>query len=688
MVPCGCFSCFKGSAPILKGRPMTGVNTSPLSKSDGQLFAEKIHCLYANQKSGYIGTLVNACILAAIQWKQVDHPILYAWVGLVLGITLGRGVLAARFNHREKSLDRSGYWGNLSLAGIFASGTAWGLAGIFLFPRTSDAHQMFTAFTIGGMVAGASAVYSAFRSAFFAFSLPAMLPVIINSMTFQDDIHVGMAVMLTLYWVLMTATMLRNNAVMETSIKLRFENQDLLEFLSLAKERDASINKKLQTEIIERKRVEAELEKHQKQLESEVEKRSRELQDRNQELQFEIHERTRVESELRDSEKRYRLLIENTIVGIIVIRDQKIIFANTFVAMISGYSVEEILGSPFIDFIHPDDRELAVANHMRRLSDECFADSYAIRMLNRKNEVRWVEVSAVCLSYESQPAILVFMRDISQQRKLEAQLFQSEKMASIGQLAAGVAHEINNPVGFVNSNLHTLKGYQEDLQQLIPRYQDVLTEIKGCMSGPARDAILQKIRAIESLEAEADLGFILEDSPQLINESQEGTERIKKIVLDLKNFAHPGEQNRQMIDINKNIESTLNIVWNELKYHAEVIKDFGRIPQIEGYPQQLNQVFMNLLVNAAQALEGKGEIWIQTREKNGKVEVKISDTGCGIPQENLKQIFDPFFTTKPVGKGTGLGLNVSYNIIKKHNGTIDATSKVGEGTAFTIQLPI
>jgi len=658
------------------------------SKGSDELFSEKLDRLHRSQKFGYIGTLVNACILIAIQWEQINHLVLYAWLGLIVLIASGRLLLAWQFNHRDKRFDRTYFWGKLFLAGILASGITWGLAGIFLFPKSSQAHQMFAAFTIGGMVAGASAVYSAFRCTFFAFSLPAMLPIIVNSLAFQDKIHVGMPVMMILFLMLMSATSLRNHRVMEASIKLRFEKQDLLEYLGEAKDRAESINGKLQAEIIERKRIEGELEKHQKQLESEVEKQTRELRDRNKELQFEIKERTRMEVALRDSEERYRQLIENTIVGIVLIRDGKIIFANSFVSILSGYTVKEVLGMPFIDFVHPDDRELAISNHQKRLADEHFADTYSIRMLNRKNEVRWVEVSAVRLSYEDRPAVLIFVRDITQQRNLESQLFQSEKMASIGQLAAGVAHEINNPVGFVNSNLHTLGGYQHEIKELIVRYQEVLADIKTHFNGDNDRSILQKISAIEGFETDMDLDFILEDCPQLIGESQEGTDRIKKIVIDLKDFAHPGGQDLQMVNINKCIESTLNIVWNELKYNAEVIKDLGQIPDIEGYPQQLNQVFMNLLVNAAQALQEKGEIKIQTRQVDGNVEIIISDTGCGIPDEDLKKIFDPFFTTKPVGKGTGLGLNVSYNIIKKHNGTIAAASEVGQGTAFTIALPV
>jgi PAS domain S-box-containing protein len=653
-----------------------------------QTLSEKIRRLNSNHILGYFAACVNAFILTVVQWQQVDHRILYAWLTLVLLITSARGFLSRRFHRRGMRTADLSFETNLLLIGILASGMVWGLAGLLLFPKQSCAHQLFTAFTIGGMVAGASAVYAALRRAFLAFSLPAMLPIILNSIYLRDDIHLAMAMMMLLFLILMTITNISNYRVLAESIKLRFEKQGLLDYLSAAKDRAEQMNSRLKTEIDERLQVEAELEGHKRHLETEVQERTAELQDRHIALQFEMQEHGRAQAALQESEERYRLLVENTNVGIALISDQTIIlFANKPVARISGYTVEEIVGKPFMDFVHPEDREMAVSNHARRLNGENIVESYPIRMLNRDNEIFWLEVNAVHMSYEGKPAIIVFMRDITKQRQMEAQLYQSEKMASIGQLAAGVAHEINNPVGFVNSNLHTLHEYQKETKEIIIRYRSVLADIKTRLVDALQDPIAGQIRAIESLQTEVDIDYILEDGPQLVAESQEGMERIRKIVLDLKNFAHPGSQKRQMININESIESTLNIVWNELKYNASVVKDFGQLPEIGGYPQQLNQVFMNLLVNAGQAMEQKGEIRIQTRAVNDHVEIKFTDTGCGIPRENLNRIFDPFFTTKPVGKGTGLGLNVSYNIIAKHNGTMHVESTQGKGTTFKIQLP-
>ena len=271
----------------------------------------------------------------------------------------------------------------------------------------------------------------------------------------------------------------------------------------------------------------------------------------------------------------------------------------------------------------------------------------------------------------------------------QAQILQSEKMASIGQLAAGVAHEINNPTGFISSNLNTLAGYDKDLRTLIAQYSNFIAGLKDDMATEkGRASISEKLSRINELEKEIDIDFVLNDTPNLIKDCREGTERIKKIVIDLKDFAHPGEHKLNYADINKNMESTLNVVWNELKYKARVVKEYGDLPQVKCYSQQLNQVFVNILVNAAQAIAKEGEIRISTRKIDDSVEIKIGDTGAGIPKENLSKIFDPFFTTKEVGKGTGLGMNVAFNIIKKHKGTIDVESTVGKGTTFTIQIPI
>ncbi len=268
-------------------------------------------------------------------------------------------------------------------------------------------------------------------------------------------------------------------------------------------------------------------------------------------------------------------------------------------------------------------------------------------------------------------------------KEAQSQLLQHEKMASIGQLAAGVAHEINNPIGFIYSNLSVLQDYIEDLLSFFKGYK----ALKQAVQTGQLKAVLPAFGELEKTEKEIDLDFIMDDFEKIVKESLDGAERVKVIVQDLKDFSHIDQAEVKYFNLNQGIESTLNIVWNEIKYKAKVIKEYGEIPEIRCFPMQLNQVFMNLLVNAAQAIEKNGLIKIKTFAKKKRVFVQITDNGSGIPKENLHRIFDPFFTTKEVGKGTGLGLSTTYNIIKKHKGEIRVESKVGTGTRFTIELP-
>lgn len=266
-------------------------------------------------------------------------------------------------------------------------------------------------------------------------------------------------------------------------------------------------------------------------------------------------------------------------------------------------------------------------------------------------------------------------------RRLEEannQLQQAEKLAAIGQLAAGVAHEINNPIGYVNSNLVTLEFYIGNLLHVVNVYieaEPLLKEHTGALE------------AIRNIKESMDLDYIKKDLIELLRESQEGMMRVKQIVADLKSFSRVDSQGLQWCDLHTGMDATLNIVHNELKYKANVIKEYGDIPDVECNLGQINQVFMNILMNAAQSIEDRGTIWIRTGTENGWVWIEIEDTGKGIPREHLKRIFEPFFTTKPVGKGTGLGLSLSYGIVEKHGGRIEVDSTEGKGTRFRIWLP-
>lgn len=246
-------------------------------------------------------------------------------------------------------------------------------------------------------------------------------------------------------------------------------------------------------------------------------------------------------------------------------------------------------------------------------------------------------------------------------------LLASEKMASIGQLAAGVAHEINNPIGFVISNLNTLGRYAD---ALLP-----LAELGA--ASPAGKTLSQNL----------DLGYLRTDMHDLLNETRDGLERVRKIVLDLKSFSHLDEAEWQDADLLAGLERTLNVTMHEWKDKADIVRELAPLPRVRCMPAQINQVFLNLLVNAAQSISGKGTITLRSGVAGAGVWIEVADTGCGMDEATQRRIFDPFFTTKPVGTGTGLGMAVTYDILKKHRGSLELQSAPGKGTTIRIRLP-
>lgn len=261
----------------------------------------------------------------------------------------------------------------------------------------------------------------------------------------------------------------------------------------------------------------------------------------------------------------------------------------------------------------------------------------------------------------------------------QLQLLQSEKMAAMGQLAAGLAHEINNPIGFVGSNLGTLSGYLDDIFSIVDAYERAESQLKESEAFADARGIKERVN----------FDFLKSDIRALLEESRDGINRVRGIVKDLKDFSRSDDKDWQWVDIHQGLESTLNILRNELKYHCTVVKRYGEVPKVHCLPSQINQVFMNLLANAGQAIEGRGEITITTDQPDpAHVRVTVSDTGKGMPPEVREHIFEPFFTTKPVGKGTGLGLSIAWSIIERHRGRIEVSSEPGKGTAFAITLPV
>lgn len=404
--------------------------------------------------------------------------------------------------------------------------------------------------------------------------------------------------------------------------------------------------------------------------------------------------------------RRLEYLIDNTpniLYRSVPTGDFKMTFVSANAQRVLGYDPVEMVSDPnfWFDHIHPDDIA-AIFSSLASL----FVDgqrTYEYRFRTSDGRYLWMhDTLRLTRDAHGEPLeVIGSLVDITGRRNMEealkstdeaqkeliarlqqaqAQLLQSEKMASIGQLAAGVAHEINNPVGFVNSNMHSLRKYVDTLLAVIDEMDRAL----------ATAPLAEQTRArIDGVKEQADLAFVKDDIQELLGESMDGLKRVKDIVQSLKEFSHVGESEWQMADLHEGLNSTLNIANNEIKYKATLVKNYGTLPQIKCIPSQLNQVFMNLVINAAHAMVKPGTITIATgTEDEGWVWVTVSDTGTGIAPEHLTRIFEPFFTTKPVGQGTGLGLSLSYSIVKRHGGTITVASEQGKGTTFTVRVPV
>ncbi len=283
--------------------------------------------------------------------------------------------------------------------------------------------------------------------------------------------------------------------------------------------------------------------------------------------------------------------------------------------------------------------------------------------------------------YEANETLKSAYDELSEQKN---QLVQREKLASIGLLAAGVAHEINNPVGFVKSNLQTLEDYTASYTSAFLAYRKLVESVRDHCSEDVQDQISE----IDEILATSNLEYIAKDGVDCIHESLSGIARIEEIIVNLSDFARTEGDNRVLCDINVLIENTLKLVWNEVKYKCEVVKEFSDVAGVYGWQGQLRQVFVNVIVNGAQAIESQGTITIRTHSDADYVHIDFIDDGPGIDEEVIGKLFDPFFTTKEVGSGTGLGLYVSHGIVTKHHGKISAKNNLTKGACFTISLPI
>lgn len=391
--------------------------------------------------------------------------------------------------------------------------------------------------------------------------------------------------------------------------------------------------------------------------------------------------------------------IQSVIAGIAL---AEILFVGLVAFIFSGYLIRQLntlkdsaenvtdqlkLGEPIkerIDIFQTDKEIYAVAESFNTLIDSLNrqikrSKKFQNELFNLNASLEEQVVNRTAMLKESNHKLKNINKDL---KETQSQLSQAEKMASVGQLAAGVAHEINNPVGFVKSNLDTLQDYNQSFQLILK----LLLEYLGTRDVFQRKSILNKI---EFLIDQEDLDYLMEDSLDILQESSDGLKRVSEIVAGMKAFSRANDESLQSFNINSCINTTLKMVSNQLKYHCEIITELDEnIPEIQLNVGKMIQVFTNLLVNAGHAISEKGKIVVKTMSTHEHIEIKISDNGSGIAKEHLEQLFNPFFTTKPEGEGTGLGLSITFNIIEEHGGSIGVESEVGVGTCFTIKLPL
>ena len=393
------------------------------------------------------------------------------------------------------------------------------------------------------------------------------------------------------------------------------------------------------------------------------------------------------------SQEQYRMLVENMNEAIEIIdADGFITYVNEQFAQMVGYKVEEIIGMNLRDLIAESDLEMFEKRWQARKAGE---DANYELLLKAKDGHYITTMASARPRFDKDGEFIgafALLVDITERKNLEMQLMQSQKMEGIGQLAAGIAHEINTPAQYVSSNTRFLVDSFADIQQLIAAYASLTQELKES------NLMAEHVANIEALNEELDYEFLAEEIPQALSANQEGMDRIATIVRSMKEFAHPGQEDKMPSDLNKAIENTITVARNEWKYVSDLTTDFDPdLPPVPCVVGEINQVILNIIVNAAHAIsdvvtegvDSKGTIIISTHKDGDYAQVKITDSGGGMPQKIKDRIFDPFFTTKEPGKGTGQGLAIAYRcIVDHHKGNIAVESQEGEGTTFIIDLPL
>ncbi len=617
-----------------------------------QVDSDQVKQLYDHAPLGMIATVMNAAALAFVLWKVVPHPALTIWLACLFLITLFRAVHIYRYRLKPPSPAEARAKRIQFVIGVALSGIIWGSAALFLFPVDSLAHQVFLAFVIGGMVAGAAVTFSVIRAAVFSFSVPALAPLVYRFFSCGDEIHITMGGMILLFAVLIHLMALRVHNIAALSLKLHFENKSLLTVLASAKDGAEKLNQELRSEIVVRKKVEEELQKHRDHLEVLVKERTADWERANVQLQEEMAARTVAEDLRRQSEVYFRSLIENALDLITVLDSSgKILFESPSVERLLGYRRDELIGELVFEYLHPDDRPAAQNAFARLIQAPGASELIEIRVLHRDGSWRPFESIGKSLIDEDRSVrIIVNSRDNTERKRLEEDILTAQKLDSLGVLAGGIAHDFNNLITGITANIELARMHVNRDDLLMP----------------------------------------------LLEKAEEASVQAHGLTQQLLTFSRGGEPVMKTIAIHELIKEAASFALRGSKA-GRTLSLADKLRPIEADGGQLRQVIHNIVINADQAMPQGGMITISgenvslgpneigSLKAGDYVRISFADQGTGIPKENLDKIFDPYFTTKK--KGSGLGLATAYSIIKKHGGAMAAESDPGRGTKISLYLP-
>jgi PAS domain S-box-containing protein len=604
------------------------VEPSPLlqdAELDALVRAEQVRGLYSKGVLPFFTNIINGSVVAYVLWDRADHFWLLAWLGTLSAVTLVRIGLWLNYHRRAPGMVDAATWGRVFTVGTCLVGIIWGMGGALLYPQGDLGGQMLLLFVLAGMVAGATGLMATLPAAFRAFALPALAPIAVRLVIDGDKLHLAMAAMCALFGVAMSRVAEDGAKGLIVSERLRFRNAALANDLEGASLGLKKLNEELEGRVRERT---AEL------VAKAVEQdRTTEALRRQNEILQAIFDHGPIMIAMYDANGRLELI-------------------NRELEQRLGWTLEELREDDVPPEVCPDPGERrAFRDHILK-GTEGWQD-----FVTRSRDGRVVQTTWAALRL-SLGRVIGIGQDVTERRRAQEAVMLSERMASVGTLAAGVAHEINNPLAFVLSNQSFA----------VERIKHTLENLTNGGAPALREAV----------EALAD--------------AEQGAERVRRIVVDLKAFARFSPDPTRVVDIAPVLETCLRMTDNQVKHRAKVIRRFARAPAVRANEGRLGQVFLNLLVNAAQSIPdgaaGNNEVRVTMgTAADGRAVVEIADTGQGIPRDLLSRIFDPFFTTKQVGQGVGLGLSICHSIVAGLGGEIQVESEVGKGSAFRVLLP-